>query len=132
MPTNQQPSRARQAYKAAIDALVAETYRNACDRLVREDGIYCKAEGYAEANALVGSMSKEQRKILADILFDQRKSAISSALVLLDWQLSKKAVVVAYHGEPIPFGLAEGGPHGDYLARFNGWQWLDDDTIAGA
>jgi hypothetical protein len=94
--------------------------------LVREDGVYCKAEGYAEANALVGSMSNEQRRVLADILLDQRKSAIASALALLDWKLND-GVAITYRGEAIPFDQCEGGPHGDYLARCDGWEWLDDE-----
>jgi hypothetical protein len=129
MPPKQPPSRARQAYKAIIDALVEDTQRNVCDRRVREEGIYRIAEGYDKANALVASLSQEQREALAEILIDQRKSAVSSALALLDWKLGDE-ISVTYQGEPIPFDQCEGGPHGDYLARCNGWKWLDDDDHA--
>ena len=76
MPPNPPPSSAREAYKAVIDALVEDSGRNVCDRSVREDGVYRKADGYSEANALVASLSQEQRRVLAEILLDQRKSAI--------------------------------------------------------
>ena len=129
MPPKQPPSSARQAYKAIIDALVEDTRRNACDRSVRDDAVYRKADGCAEANALVASLSQDERRVLAGILLDQRKSAVSSALALLDWKLGGDTVI-AYRGEAIPFGQCEGGPHGDYLARFDGWKWLDDDGQA--
>jgi hypothetical protein len=110
-----------------IDALVEDTRCNVSDRLVLEDGIYSKAEGYSQANALVASLSAAQRKVLADVLLDQRKSAISSALALLDWRLTN-GLVITYCGEPIPFVQCEGGPHGDYLARCDNWKWLDEDA----
>lgn len=130
MPPKPLPSSARQAYKAAIDALVEDTQRNVCDRSVRGDGVYRNADGYAEANALVESLSPDQRRVLAEILLDQRKSAISSALALADWKLLDD-LVVTYRGVALPLDRAtlqcEGGPHGDYLARSEGWNWLDDD-----
>lgn len=129
MPLKQPLSPARQAYKAVIDALVDDTQRNACDRSVREDGVYRNADGYSEANALVASLSQDQRRVLAEILLDQRKSAISSALALADWKLVDE-LIVTYRGVSLPFDRAtlqcEGGPHGDYLARCDGWKWLDD------
>ncbi|HEX8916032.1 MAG TPA: DUF6547 family protein [Humisphaera sp.] len=127
MPQNPQPSPARRAYKAFIDALVEDTRQNLCDRLVCDDGLYRDADGYDDANALVASMSDEQRRVLAGILLDQRMSAVGSALALLDWKLGDD-IVVLHRGHPVPFDQCEGGPHGDYLARCGGWQWLDQET----
>ena len=74
MPPSPQPSVARQMYKAFIDALVVETLQGLSpDRLICEEGLYCKAVGYEEANAFVASLADQQRRVLLAILLDERK-----------------------------------------------------------
>ena|ERR1700676_714834 len=130
MPPNTKPSTPREAYKAIIDQLVEEARVGVSQQLVRESGIYSKAKGYTEANELVRSMTTEQRRVLSDVLLDQRLSAIAGALSILTWWISCHGVALTYRGEPMPMELTEEGLHGDFIGRCNGWEWLDQSGPA--
>ncbi len=131
MSPNREPTSPREAYKAIIDQLVMETSHGVAERLVRESGIFSKTYNQGEANQLVQSLTAEQRRVMGGMLHEERISAIAGALAVLTWWIDCRDVVLTFQGERMPMELTEEGLHGDYLARSNGWEWLDSGGSAG-
>jgi hypothetical protein len=123
MPVNFEPSTPLEAYKAIIDQLVDEVTPGISERLVREDGIYSKALDQAAANEFVRSLTVDQRKILAQMLHEERAGAIAGVLSRLTWWLCCRDVGLSFKGQPMPLELSGEGLHGDYIGRCDGWEW---------
>ena len=128
MPYNSDPTTPIGAYKAIIDQLVEETTPGLSERRVRDDGVYSNSPSDAAANALVKSLSAEQRKVLAEMLHEERVSAIHGVLANLTWWMCCREVGLTFRGQPMPFELSGEGLHGDYIGRINDWQWPKDDA----
>jgi hypothetical protein len=131
MPPKPEPSSPREAYKAVIDEFVADVTDSQRDHRLVDSGEYSPAAGHESANAFVRSLTKEQREVLAAILRDQRISAVASALSTLTWWVTCRNLAITFRDDPVPFGLTEEGFHGDFVARCEGWEWLDGPS-AGA
>ena len=127
MATRDKPATPREAYKAIIDEFVKDSSASVTDRLVRESGIYSKAQGYDDLNELVQSLTTLQRDVLARMLREERIGAVASALAELEWWISCRDVSITYRGQPMPHELTENGLHGDFLGRCDGWEWLDKE-----
>jgi hypothetical protein len=125
MKSNDEPSNAREAYKAIIDQFVSKDATGLAERLIRESGIYGKADCHNEFNQFVSLLTQEQREVLARLLHEERIDAIASVLSTLTWWISCCEVAITYRGERMPMELTEEGLYGDFLARCDGWQWLD-------
>jgi hypothetical protein len=124
MPVNFGPKTPLEAYRAIIDQLVEEVTPGVSDRLVREAGVYSKAPSEVAANEFVGSLTSQQRMILAEMLHCERVSAIGGVLSCLTWWLSCRNVGFTFKGQPMPLELTSGeGLHGDYIGRCEGWEW---------
>lgn len=127
MPWNSEPTTPIDVYKAIVDQLVEETTPGISERLIRESGVYSNSPSDAAANALVKSLSADQRKLLAEMLHEERVSAIHGVLSNLTWWMGCREVGLTFRGQPMPFELSGEGIHGDYIGRMNDWQWPKDD-----
>lgn len=122
MTGERQPSRPVDAYKEIIDQLVTETSHSVSEKLVSQQGIFSKAPDYQKLNALVQSLSIEQRQMLAQMLHAERVGAIHDVLAVLSWWISAREVGLTFRGQPMPVGF-EGGLHLDYVGRLDDWEW---------
>jgi hypothetical protein len=127
MPPNFEPSKPVEAYKAIIDQLVEDT-SGVTEKLLREEGIWSRAPGAKVENAFVKSLTAEQRNLLADMIRDERISAIGMVLANLTWWLLCRDVGLTFRGKPMPFELSGMGLHGDYIGRLDDWEWPDQET----
>ena len=127
MPPTYEPSSPTEAYKAIIDQLVEQT-SGVGEKLIREEGIFSRAAGAKVENAFVKSLTAEQRTLLAQMILDERVSAIGMVLANLTWWLMCRDVGLTFRGKPMPFELSGMGIHGDYLGRLNHWEWPEDPS----
>ena len=123
MAVNTEPENPVEAYKAIIDQLVEETTHGMSARLVRESGIYSKAQDAIVPNEFVKSLDPRQCGMLADMLNRERYGAIHDTLAVLTWWLLARDVGLTFRGDPMPFDLSGMGLHGDYVGRCDGWEW---------
>jgi hypothetical protein len=75
---------------------------------------------------LLPRLTAEQRMLLADMLHQERKSAIGGVLSRLTWWLCCRKVGLTSQGQPMPFELSGVGLHGDYIGRCEGWKWPEN------
>ena len=127
MPVNFDPTSPIEAYKAMIDQLVEQTTPGVNERRLGESGVYSGSAEDAAANDLVTSLSGQQRDVLAEMLRQERVSAIHDVLAAFTWWLLCREVGLTFRGKPMPFQLSEMGLHGDYIGRLDGWEWPSDD-----
>jgi len=131
MPGSPEPTNAREAYQAIIDQLVKEDSEGVAAALVEKEGIYCRSVDSGPFNVLVQSLSKEDRKLLAGMLNEERRGAIHDVLALLTWWINCRDVALSFRGEPMPVELSGMGLHGDYIGRLDGWEWPEEGEDAG-
>ena len=131
MRENRQPSRPIDAYKAMIDQLVTETSQSVHQRLIAEKGVWLKKSDEEAANALVRSLTDEQRRILGRMLHDERTGAIHDVLAVLTWWILTRGVGLTFRGEAMPVELSGQGLHGDYIGRLSGLEWPESDDSRG-
>jgi hypothetical protein len=126
------PSRPIDAYKALIDELVNETSRSLAAKTVAKKGAFRETSDYAVFNDLISSLAPQRRRLLSQMLEQERIGAIHDVLALLTASISPDGVGLTFQGEPMPVELSGMGLHGDYIGRRNGWEWPDDgDPTAG-
>ena len=120
------PHRPVDAYKAIVDQLVDETRRSVTQRLVTGRGFFLETSDHAVFNPLVRSLTPEQRRLLGDMLLQERLGGIHDVLaVLTDW-MSSDGLAFTFQGEPMPVDLSGMGLHGDLVGRRQGWEWPND------
>jgi hypothetical protein len=117
------PTTPRDAYKAIIDQLVAETRIYGAGTQVAGKGIFSNAPDHQEYNAFIRSLSPGQRTLLARMLSEERDGTILDVLAALTWWLTTQDVGLTFRGEPMPIELSGEGLHGDYIGRRDGWEW---------
>jgi hypothetical protein len=124
------------AYKAIIDQLVNETTHSVTQQLVTERGFFLETSDNAVFNPLVRSLTPEQRRLLGDMLLQERWGAIHDVLaVLTNWMSSagsSDGLAFTFEGEPMPVDLSGTGLHGDFVGRRQGWEWPDNGGPANA
>lgn len=126
------PSRPIDAYKALIDQLVNETSHSVTARIVVERDIFPETSANAVFNDLVRTLAPERRKLLGQMLNDERMGATHDALAVLTWWISSQGLGLTFLGESMPVELSGAGLHGDYIGRRDGWEWPNDGDLAGA
>jgi hypothetical protein len=127
MPPNFEPTTAIDAYKAIIDQLVDETSNGVSERLLRESGIYTKAQGESAANEFAQSLTEQQRELLATMLRQERVGAIHDVLTALTWWRACREVGWTFRGITMPFDLHGMGMHGDYIGRLDDLEWPSEN-----
>jgi hypothetical protein len=117
------------AYRAIIDALTAKARESVSATFVVEEGIFSRGVGLdvlgkklEPLNAFVQTLSKTQRKALAEALLSERATGIGEVLAELEWWMTCREVGLTFKGKPMPAEASE-GPVGDYIGRMNGWEW---------
>jgi hypothetical protein len=129
MPENPESSSERSVYQQIIDQLVTETRPSTSAEWVVTEGKFTNQPSKSAWNAFVVSLSEPQRKILAELLQDERDAGISDVLTLLTWWMECGDVSLTVRGEPVfapgtaPVGVLGVGLHGDYVARCQGGGW---------
>jgi hypothetical protein len=120
------------AYKAIIDQLLNETRRLGSSEHVAKSSIFSKAPAHRVFNDFIGSLNQPQRKLLANMLQEERDGAIHDVLAALTWWVISRGVGLTFHGEPMPVDLSGMGLHGDYVGRREGWDWPSGDDAGDA
>jgi hypothetical protein len=109
-------------YKELIDALVAAS--QAADATWAKNGSYLDIPDNKDINALLASLTTEQRAIIARMIQQAKVGGIHDAVVeLLDdggYRVSQDGVELPYQ----PFGTES---HFDYIARLHGQEWPEAD-----
>lgn len=110
-------------YKELIDALVYRTGADALAAWVRK-GSYPDVPGNEDVNALLGSLTNDQRQIIARMVHDARLGGFHDAIVEMlcegGYRLSKNGVELPHE----PFGTES---YFDYIARLAGQAWPEAD-----
>ena len=132
MLRNPEPTRPVDAYKAIVDQLVNETRTGGASFQVTDKGSFSKTPAHRRFNEFIGSLSPDQRKLLADMLQDERDGAIHDLLAVLSWWIDCRDVGLTFKGQTMPVDLSGMGLHGDYVARRDGWEWPKDGDAADA
>lgn len=132
MPQNPEPSRPIDAYMGMIDQLVSETRTGGAGFQVIDKGIFSKAPAHRRFNEFIASLSPDQRKLLADMLQDERDGAIHDLLAVMSWWIDCRGVGFTFQGEMMPVDLSGMGLHGDYVGWCDGWEWPKDCDAAQA
>jgi hypothetical protein len=112
-------------YKAIIDECVDKTNNYGYHRFVAEFGFFSKAPSDRKFNEFIESLASDQTALLAEMLREERLSAIHDILAALSWWVTCQDVGLTYRGEPMPVALEGGGLHHDYIGRLDGWEWPD-------
>ena len=115
------------AYKALIDQLVNETSHSVTAKIVVERGTFLETSAHAVFNDLVGSLAPERRKLLSQMLEEERVGAIHDVLAVLTWWISPQGLGFTFRGESMPVDLSGMGLHGDYIGRRDDWEWPDGE-----
>jgi hypothetical protein len=131
MPLNSEPSRPIDAYKAIIDQLVEETRTGGAGFQVTDNGVFSKAPAHRRFNEFIASLSVDQRKLLADMLREERDGAILDLLAMLSWWIDCQELGFTFRGQTMPVDLSGMGLHGDYVGRRDGWEWPKDGDASG-
>ncbi len=118
------PATTHMAYSEFIDQLVAETRLQSvlADRLSRGSA-FRHPGGDSKFNRLLESLSAEQRHLVAEVLMEERHSAIHDVLAVMSWWSSSRGLSFMAEGKELETGLSGMGMHGDYVGRCDGWQW---------
>jgi hypothetical protein len=132
MPRTPDPSRPIDAYKAIIGQLVTETRGSGSAFQIANKGIFSKSPAHQRFNELIASLSAEQRKVLADMLREERDGTICDVLAVLSWWVDCRGVGFTFKGESMPVDVSGMGLHGDYVGRRDGWGWPEKRSVAGA
>lgn len=129
MLRNPEPSKPIDAYKAIIDQLVNETRNGGAGFQVNDKGIFSRAPAHRPYNEFTASLSPDHRKVLADMLRDERDEAIHDLLAVLSWWIDCRHVGLTFKDQTMQVGLSGMGLHGDYVGRREGWEWpMDGDA----
>jgi hypothetical protein len=120
MPSSSRPV---DAYKALVDQLVNETTSSVTQQVVTERGSFPETADSAVFNSLVHALTPEQRRLLGEMLLQERCAAIHDVLAVLTYWVSVKGLAFTFQGQPMPVELSGMGLHGDFIGRLDGWEW---------
>ena len=121
MAAKPKPSQAAKAYKEIIDQLVGETRKGGGGFQVKDKGIYSR--GHPDFNAFIASLPAKQRKLLGEMLQEERDGAIHDVLAVLSWWVDCRELGFVLEGEAMPVDISGMGLHGDFIGRRDGWKW---------
>jgi len=113
-------------YKAIIDECVDVTDNYGHHYFLAKFGFFSRAPSDRKFNDFIASLSTTQVGLLAEMLREERYSAVHDVLARLTWWIDCREVALTYRGEPMPVAL-EGGLHYDYVGRLAGdWAWPNE------
>jgi hypothetical protein len=127
-----EPNTPVEVYKAIIDQLVGETRLYGSCSHVAKSGKYSNAPAHSEYNEFIGSLSPQQRELLARMLQEERDGTIHDVLAALTWWIAARGVGFTFQGKPMPVELSGMGLHGDYVGRRDGWEWPASEQASEA
>lgn len=114
----------------AIDGL--ELYKSFIDGLVsKKDGVYKKwitEKGYPQTddnkdiNNLLGSLSEEQKTVLANIVCEARRSGMHDTLAYMNEFMDCDGLKISQNGEVFPYDEFD-SMHYDFICRCEGDDW---------
>ncbi|MCR9119989.1 MAG: hypothetical protein NXI22_23885 [bacterium] len=116
------------AYKAIIDELVTETRCGGSSTHVSESGLFSNAPAHDRYNEFIATLSAGQRKLLSEMLQEERDGAIHDLLAALTWWIDCQEVRLTHRGKPMSIDLSGMGMHGDFIGRRDGWQWPSNES----
>ena len=122
-------SEAAAAYRSLIDAAVEQARGTALSDWIEKKRIYSKAPAHRRFNAFIRSLSAEQRKLLADLLREERQSTIHDVFAHWTWWIVCKGLGFTLNKKPMPVDLSGMGLHGDFIGRLANWEWPDDGAV---
>jgi hypothetical protein len=113
-------------YKAIIDQLVDQTrLGSVLARRVFENNPFPSASGQFIFNELLASLTEHQRRMMSQVLYEERESTIHDVLALLSWWIGCRGVGLSVEGQPMPVDFSGEGLHGDFVGRCGEWAWPD-------
>jgi hypothetical protein len=125
-------------YEEMIDHLVTDTLPSVAAEWVVKQRKFTNAPATRDKfNPFVASLSLKQRKLLAEMLQDERDGGIHDVLAALTWWIECREVGLTVGGKQVfppgeaPIGISGVGMHGDYTARRDGWTWPKDPEVGG-
>jgi uncharacterized protein DUF6547 len=127
MTEKEVPSRPIDGYKEIIDELVRETSRGVTEKRVVERRTFLETSDAAVYNPFLGSLSANQREMLAQMLHAERVAAIHDVLAVFTWWVETRDVSFTFRGEVMPVDLSGEGLNGDYIGRLANWEWPKDE-----
>ena len=107
--------------KELIDGLVKIS--GSCVNAAKVEGGLVKGTAEdAGINQILGKLSEEERKVLAQYISKTYQSGIYDMLVQLEWLRECRGMKISMEGEELPLGQFEGIPC-DYIGRCGDWEW---------
>ena len=119
-------TRATEAYKALIDDFVDQAKDFGTAHNVRTSRIFSKAPAHRRFNAFIRTLSSKQRDLVADMLGEERESAIHDVLARMSWWIECEGLRLTLKNTPMPVDLSGMGLHGDFVGRLDDWAWPED------
>ena len=116
-----------EAYKNLIDDFVKEAHEGGgSPRLAKFNKVVPPFdEDETQYCEFIDSLTDSQKKLLINILRQERIEAFHDLLAQLTYHIDLNGVGMAYNNEPMSVGI-EGGLHQDFIGRLNGdWDWPD-------
>jgi hypothetical protein len=118
-----EPTTPADAYKAIIDHLVDEVRLLGSSGQVAKSSFFSNAPAHGRFNEFICRLSPDDRKLLSEMLQDERDGTIHDVLAALTWWMTARGVGLTFRGEAMPIELSGMGLHGDYVGRRDGWEW---------
>jgi hypothetical protein len=116
-------------YEKIIDQLVSETRTNSVyAKRVAENLPFPVESEQSAFNDLLLSLTNEQRKLLSEILLEERNSSIHDVLAVLSWWMQCRGVGLSVNDKLMKSGISGMGMHGDYIGRINNWVWPENEA----
>jgi hypothetical protein len=85
---------------ALIDQLMNETSHSVAARIVAERGAFLETSAYAVFNDLIGSLAPERRRLLSQMLEEERVNAVHDVLAALTWWISPQRLGSHFGANP--------------------------------
>ncbi|GAB3538106.1 hypothetical protein GCM10027343_03010 [Noviherbaspirillum agri] len=109
-------------YEKIIDSLV-ERRESVTATRVRAGELWLATAENARFNALIQSLSEEQRALVAELLQSERDAGIHDCLAVLSELMNLQDLRFAVHGKEIPHEPYGTEMYFDWIARASGEPW---------
>jgi hypothetical protein len=114
------------AYRSLIDAAVEQARGADLSDRIEKKLSYSKAPTHRRFNAFIRSLTADQRRLLADLLREERRGTIHNIFAHWTWWIVCKGLGFTLNKKPMPVDLSGMGLHGDFIGRLTDWEWPDD------
>lgn len=117
---------AADAYKTLIDQAVEQARGHGRSERISKDCIFSKAPAHRRFNEFIGSLTAEQRVLLADMLQEERRGTIHDLFARLTEWIDLDGLGFTLHEQPMPVDFSGMGLHGDFVGRLDDWEWPEE------